>query len=236
MTITILIIDKTGKVKETPIKTYNECELYKKAGFKSSDGFKCRHTWDIPKLNGKSYSISMYGKVDGRANQENKYEFPPPLDVILFFNSCVIINKVNDEPTSITSIEWKAIYNNLYGGFDELCDDDDDEDDEDDDDDEDDEDDDDDDDEDDIKFGEKLTKTGYIKDDFIVDDDEVDSDEDYKEPIVKKRVRKCIKKIPKQITTSKKSPRKISKPENNHESDELSFINCTDELIEESYI
>ena len=162
MTVNVLVVDKTGKIKETTIKTYNEQDLYKKAGFKSSDGFKCHITWNIGTLNNKTYNISVYGKTDGRANQENKYEFPPPIDNTLFFNSCIIINTVNDEVSSLRLPEWSSIYTHLYGGFDDIGDDDDD----------------DYDDDDEIIDAELLTKSGYIKDDFIVDDDDDDYDDD----------------------------------------------------------
>jgi len=80
----VIIIEKTGSIKELNIKNYNEEELYKKTGFKSSDGFKIATTWNVV-VKEKSYIISVYGKTNGRANSENKYEFPPPIDNTLFF-------------------------------------------------------------------------------------------------------------------------------------------------------
>jgi hypothetical protein len=157
--LSILIIEKTGTVKETTIKSFDESDLYKKAGFKSADGFKCHTTWDIEELDGISYSISVYGKTNGRANQENKYEFPPPIDNTLFFGSCIIINKNAEIPTSITSKEWDKIYDHLYGGFEDLGEEDSEEEESDDDD-------------------VVKTKTGYAKDGFVVDDDVVDEEDD----------------------------------------------------------
>jgi len=87
MSLTVLIIDKTGSVTEQTIKKFDEADLYKKAGLKSAAGFKMYTEWVVPELNGKSYHVCLYGKADGRANSENKYEFPPPVDNVMFFGS-----------------------------------------------------------------------------------------------------------------------------------------------------
>ena len=75
----IIIVEKMGNMKQTIVKTITESELYKKAGLKSSEGFKCYTNWLVEHSNSK-YTISLYGKTTGRANCENKYEFPPPVD------------------------------------------------------------------------------------------------------------------------------------------------------------
>lgn len=54
----IIVIDKTGTVKETNIKEYNPNDLYKKANFKSAEGFRLEHKWVI---NSKQ-QIAIYGK------------------------------------------------------------------------------------------------------------------------------------------------------------------------------
>jgi hypothetical protein len=115
----ILVIDKGQGIKELSIKKYAEDELYKKAGFKSSEHFKCHATWNV-EMNGKKYSVCLYGKTEGRANQENKYDFPPPVDNLLFFGSCVLVNKQNDTAVDIKESEWTAIYNHLFGGFEDI--------------------------------------------------------------------------------------------------------------------
>jgi len=153
--ITILLVEKTGNIKELDIKKLKEEELYKKANLKSKENFNCVNTWNLS-INNKEYNISVYGKQEGRAGQENKYEFPPPIDNNLFFGNCLIINKKENNYTSITKLEWKNIYDKLYGGFEELDDESDDE----------------------IESDDDLpkTKSGYVKDDFIVDDDEDDDE------------------------------------------------------------
>ena len=159
--VRLLIVEKNGTIKESVLKTWNEEELYKKAGFKNGQGFELATTWKVDDINKKSYTINVYGKTDGRATQENKYEFPPPIDETLFFGSCLIVNMRNDKPVSITSAEWTCIYEKLYGGFESLGEEDSEE-------------------ESDEYDDVPKTKSGYAKDGFIVDDDEV-SDEDYED-------------------------------------------------------
>lgn len=159
--ITVLIIEKNGDVREHVIKSFDESELYKKAGFKTVDGFKCHNEWIIEDLNDQKYNISIYGKTKGRANQENKYEFPPPIDNILFFGSCVLMNRQNGIPVSFRTEDWENVYDYLYGGFEDADDDDDDDDDE----------------ESEEDGGVPLNKYGYAKDGFVVDDEEEVEDE-----------------------------------------------------------
>jgi hypothetical protein len=141
------------------VKSFDETELYKKCGFKTSTDFKEHTCWDNIKVNNTTYNIHVYGKTIGRANQENKYEFPPPIDKTLFFGSCILVNKVNNTPHNLSSKEWKSIYNQLYGGFEDLDADVSDE-------------------SEDSDDNLPKTKSGYIKDDFVVDDDYEEDDND----------------------------------------------------------
>ncbi len=106
---TILIIEKQATIKELNVKVYSEEDLYKKAGFKSKEGFKLENSWDVT-LKDKQYFISVYGKTNGRAGQENKYEFPPPIDNILFFGNCILVNQLEgEEVVSLSKCEWQQI-------------------------------------------------------------------------------------------------------------------------------
>ena len=160
--IDILVIEKSGKVKEVSLKKCVPEELYKKAGFKKADGFNCLHTWNLDEFNGNEYHISLYGKKEGRAGQENKYEVPPPLDNDLLFGNLILVNQVDDKYVSFSSKEWKKIYDHLYGGFEDLEEDSEEE--------ETDEDD-----------GIPRTKTGYAKDGFVVDESDEDGDESFED-------------------------------------------------------
>uniref|UniRef100_A0A6C0I348 Uncharacterized protein n=1 Tax=viral metagenome TaxID=1070528 RepID=A0A6C0I348_9ZZZZ len=224
--VSVIVVEKNGTIKEVDLKKFDEEELFKKAGFKTKDGFKCHTQWAIPDLQGKNYNISVYGKTNGRANQENKYEFPPPIDTVLFFGNCILVNKVNDVVTSVSAKEWDNIYQFLYGGFEDIGDEDEEDDEEDDDDD-----------------GLPRTKSGYVKDDFIVDDDEEEDDDDEseeeeddeEEEVVKKRPRKKVA-----ATAAKKARNanvlSVFEVASNAVIDEANYLNCESELVEEEYV
>lgn len=176
----VLIVERLGSIKSTNMKTVNEDEFYKKAGFKTPTDFQVHHVFKVKVGKEDPYNIHLYGKIRGKANQENKYDFPPPVDNTLFFGNCLLVNKNDQGDVLDLSVGlWEKIYEKLFGGFEDLTGDDS---------------------EDDIDTEEQrilndpttqFTKEGYVKDDFIVDDasdellddaddsDEVDdSDED----------------------------------------------------------
>jgi len=166
--LAVLIVEKNGTLKSLTIKDYKEEELYKKCGFKKADNFNLQTQW-VTKINGQKLVVSMYGKLDGRANTENKYDFPPPIDTKLYFGNCVLVAMICDTNNErslcdLTNVLWNTIYEKLFGGFDNLQNssiDDEDEEDE-------------------LEHVASSKKTkigGYLKDDFIVDEDE-DEDED----------------------------------------------------------
>jgi len=158
--LTIVIVDKSALLKTLNVKDYNVEELYKKCGFKKSDGFILQVEWPI-KLDGKKYIVQMYGKLDGKANMENKYDFPPPVDTKLFFGSCALVGMIRDSSNTRTYINlslelWNKMYDKLFGGFEDLttnCVEDDDETDE----------------LDNVPKNKKTKKGGYLKDGFVVD-------------------------------------------------------------------
>lgn len=224
----ILIIEKSGIIKEKIIQNVSEDDLYKKAGLKTKTDFKKHAEWAIEELNGKSYCIQVYGKTTGTANQENKYEFPPPIDNTLFFGNCLIVNKINNVFVDITPSEWDVIYEFLYGGFEDVGDEDtlggDSEDDADED--------------------LPTNKYGYVKDGFVVDDDEEEElDEEEEEEVIEEEEtedelftkKKTLKKKGGLVIAAKKTP-KSKKPAEPKHVEEPILMECTDELSEEEYI
>jgi hypothetical protein len=170
--LNVIIVEKTGALKILAIKEFKEEDLFKKCGFKKSEDFNKQTEWNV-KCESKKYLISVYAKLDGRANSENKYDFPPPIDTKLFFGNCVILAKVkNDEGKQVytnLSLElWEKIYEKLFGGFEDLAStaiEDENEIDE-------------------LENipKDKKTKQGYLKDGFVVDsdgDDDGCDDDDY---------------------------------------------------------
>ena len=209
---TLLVVDKSGTIKESNVKSVDG--LYKKAGFKTAEGFEKVHDWTIEKT-----TVSLYGKTTGRAGQENKYDFPPPVDNVLFFGSCILLV----ENGNLTKSQWEKIYETLFGGFEDLASDESEEDDD-----------------DDIDDDLPKTKDGYAKDGFIVDDDEDDDeeeddeeeeedDEEEEEPII------ITKKPAKKPTPKKNKPTLFEKIETLANSKDDLFLDCTSELEEELY-
>jgi hypothetical protein len=160
----IIIVDKTGVLKSITVKDFKEDELFKKCGFKKADGFESQVEWKV-KVGGIKYRISIHAKTDGRANSENKYDFPPPIDNHLFFGSCAITAKTDANVYTDLSLElWNKVYEKLFGGFEDLAAtalEDEMEEDE-------------------LAHvpKEKKTKQGYLKDGFVVDSGEDDEEEE----------------------------------------------------------
>jgi hypothetical protein len=120
----VLIVEKLGSLKSLTIKDYNEEDLYKKCGFKNSNNFLKQTEWKIKYENNK-YILSLFAKIEGKANTENKYDFPPPNDKLLFFGDCVIVcsvlnNEGNPIYTSLSIELWNIFYEKLFGGFENL--------------------------------------------------------------------------------------------------------------------
>lgn len=230
--VLIIIVEKSGLVKEFNLKDTEISNFYKKAGLKSAKGFEERTCWKI----NEECSITLYGKCDGRAGQENKYDFPPPVDNTLFFGSCILIHRnKSKEMVDLNVPLWKIIYEKLFGGFEDIGDEDSEEEEE-------------------EEEPENKTKQGYSKDDgFVVDDDDEEEDEeeddveedddveddgddveddeddegsDDDEP-VKARVQ------PKRAAKKSKKIENVFVVTHNVEDD---YINCDSELSEEEYI
>lgn len=223
----IVIIDKGGTISSSKINENDLIHLYKKAGLKTNKDFQEQTFWKV-ELKNKKYGVHLFGKTEGRAGQENKYDFPPPVDNTLFFGKCVLVMKNQQEHlVDLQEADWKVIYEQLFGGFEDIGDEDSEEEDEDEDEDV------------------PRTKQGYVKDGFIVDDDEDEEDEeeldeeedeedlddeedDNSSEIVVK---------PKRKMKTRSSNKKQKTPQNvfimQEESEEE--IECTSELSEESY-
>lgn len=121
---TLLIIDKSGTPKILAVKDYKEDDLYKKCGFKKPDGLEKRHMWTI-KCDKINYHISVFAKEDGKANMENKFEFPPPVDSALYFGSCAVLVEHRNSTgeyvaTNLTLSLWDKLYEKMFGGFETL--------------------------------------------------------------------------------------------------------------------
>jgi len=203
----VIIVEKTGTLKSLQIKDFKEDELFKKCGFKKSEEFITQVEWNV-KLNSTKYIINVYAKSDGRANSENKYDFPPPIDKILFYGNCAIVakKKTNEGKVELCNLSldiWEKIYEKLFGGFENLGDTiitDEEEEDE-------------------LEKipKEKKTKHGYLKDGFVVDSD-VEEESDYET-----------------ADESDESLEESDLPENDKDDSDIILQDIGSELSEESY-
>lgn len=148
----VIIVEKTGKAKSVQVSSADE--LYKKCGFKSIAGYELAHTWTVV-FNDVEYKLDVYGKTKGKAGSENKYEFPPPIDNLLFFGNVAVIGRESDKYISLSVDEFNDIMEHLQGGYEELESDDTDS-------------------TDDLTEGFAKTKEGYVKDGFIASSESED--------------------------------------------------------------
>lgn len=157
----VVIITKAGSVKSEKIKSFKLDEIYKKCKFRKKTDFELRQSWNY-----KNKWYSIYAKDKGRANSENKYELPPPIDKELYFGQMIILKhknkKINEnEVLDVEKEEWLKVYEHLFGGFEDLGEEEVESEDE------------------DIP-DELKTKHGYLKDGFVVSSSDIDEDdEDY---------------------------------------------------------
>ena len=154
MMYTFLQIKANADIIEKKVKQIDESSLYKCCNYKSDKDFEFIHCFEV---NHCEYIV--YGKKNGRANNENKYEFPPPIDTLLLFGTLCIFKKEENEYVSLTINEWSKVYDSLHGGFEDLdCEEERSLDSE-------------------VYSDDDYTKEGYLKDNFVVDDNELEEEE-----------------------------------------------------------
>jgi len=158
--VNIILVEKTGDLKDCKYNVEKD-ELYKKCKFKKIDSFELRHTWQTKKSKYSFTSVSLYARDTGKATTENKYDLPPPIDNILYFGCMALVAKNEEGDYVDLSVgDWATFYEDLFGGFENLADtakEDEEEEDE-------------------LANvpAEMKTKSGYLKDGFIVEDNVVD--------------------------------------------------------------
>jgi len=165
--VKLILVNKNSVLKETIVKNFQEDMLYKKCNFRNANNFGKIHTYTL-NHEGNEIFISIYAKDNGRANTENKYELPPPVDKELYFGNMLIIKHKDETITALnvqnlTQLEWEKIYEKLMGGFEDLNDDEEPSEEE-------------------VIPAEFLSKDGYSKEDgFVVDDEDEEAEEEEEE-------------------------------------------------------
>ena len=161
--VKIVVAQKNGTFADKKVKDFSVDTLYKSCGFKKALSFTKLTTWKVPE---KGYYLSVFGRTDGSAGHENKFDFPPPIDTPVFFGNMAIVcteEKNFESVCDYTCTQWDKDYETLMGGFEDIGDESDETDELDD------------------YDSDEKTKEGYLKDSFIVSDDEasdVESDEE----------------------------------------------------------
>jgi len=159
--VDIIVVEKTGELKLCKYVEGKD-ELYKKCKFKKVDNFSLRNTWEVKQNKYNFKYVSLYARDTGIANTENKYDFPPPIDHDLYFGCCALV--AHNETSSFVDIsleDWQSIYEHLFGGFENLANTAEEDENE----------------EDELENipADMKTKSGYLKDGFVVDDNVTDS-------------------------------------------------------------
>jgi len=119
--VKILVIQKTGELKNSNLNSVEVSTLYKKAGFRNDNHFAWRASWPV----GNKY-ITLYAKNNGRESTINKYDLPPPVDKELYYGNMLCIMHDHMDIGSSTQVfdltvdEWEKCYEKLFGGFEEL--------------------------------------------------------------------------------------------------------------------
>lgn len=119
----IVLIEHNGNIKNVKSKELTRDTLYKKCGFRSNENFERTTTWEV-EHNKEMFIIELWAKTEGKANNENKYDFPPPVDNSLYYGTCVLIRvDEKDRIMNLTTDVWLKLYEKLFGGFEDLDDD-----------------------------------------------------------------------------------------------------------------
>ena len=123
--VKLIIVDKGGNLKCSDVKNFDKETLFKKCNLRKNDNFDKRATW---KMNNEYY-VSLFAKDKGRATSENKYDLPPPIDKELYFGSMILVKHCYNDLTNETAEdfsleEWNKLYEKLFGGFEDLGEDD----------------------------------------------------------------------------------------------------------------
>ena len=117
----IININKYGQISEKSVISLTYDNLYKKAGFSKPIDFKFINSWKED----TSY-IQLYAKTSGRANNENKYELPPPVDNTIYYGTLVFLKSTEEKTFSETSIidyskdEFTKFIDKQFGGFEDI--------------------------------------------------------------------------------------------------------------------
>jgi len=112
MSVTIIVIDKNGIMKQQNVKHLTQDTIYKKCGLRNSNGFHRRHVWYIHTMDVDTVELWSCDTV--KSGQDNKYELPAPLETKVYYGSMALISVQSDGTFGNLSLNaWTQIYENL---------------------------------------------------------------------------------------------------------------------------
>ena len=220
--VKVIVVDKGGNLKSSDIKNFDTEMICKECNLRKNDHFEKRTSWKFD----NEHNVTLFSKDKGRANSENKYDLPPPVDDKHYFGNMILVkhtDKVlkNDNVVNLTLEDWNKLYEKLFGGFEDLGEEDSYSDEE--------------------EIPEHMqTKQGYSKEGgFIVSDDE-EEDEDYipeKDEEEEEEAHTSTDDAEEEDIMGKDSDIEDEEEEEEEESDEDDYeSDLGSELSEESYI
>ena len=103
--VQILVIEKCGNINNNKIQSIDD--LYKKCGFRKSDDFEMINVWKY----GDSINIELWGRVVGKENNKNLYNFISSIDRSIYGN-CSLVAKDNNNYIDLTHEMWNEFTTN----------------------------------------------------------------------------------------------------------------------------
>jgi len=118
--VKVVFISRTGDARTANVRDLKLATLHKKCKFRSSAHFGKRATWK----HGDRF-VTLFAKDSGSAGTENKCDMPPPVDSSLFFGTMLLCAHEGSEledggGADFTKEAWSQLYDKLFGGFDDL--------------------------------------------------------------------------------------------------------------------
>ena len=104
--IEILLIDKTGNLNLVNFKEINYDLLYKIANCKTKKNFKL-----LKIFNYKDITFELYGKKSGISKNKNIYKFPLELESNDIYDTCILLQKKNDQILTFNLNLWNKYLN-----------------------------------------------------------------------------------------------------------------------------
>lgn len=102
-------ITSTGP-KNIKLIDLKECDI-----LTGTDNFRILNKWNLDNIN-----VYIYGCTDGVHTQVNQHDLPPPLDNMLCFGDLIVCKVDKNTWVDFVEEDYIDIYDQLFGGFEDL--------------------------------------------------------------------------------------------------------------------